>query len=119
MEGSMYRIKVSRDVEVSLEHKTKAWWTERSVCLYSVVPSLFSYGIWWARNTIIFNNKMIPPEVTTTLVVQWVREHRSKEKEHKIRVLVPLEIKKKVVPWAFFDGASQGDPSLGGSTRVL
>ena len=70
------------------------------------------------RNTIIFNKKLIPPEVTIDLVVQWVREHRSKEKEHKIRVLVPPEIN-KTVPWDFFNDASQGDPPLGGFRGVL
>ena len=74
---------------ISLEHKAKAWWTEKSVRLYSAYPSLFSYGIWWARNTVIFNNKLIPPEIN------------------------------KGIPWDFFDGASQGDPPLGGSGEVL
>ena len=61
---------------------------------------------------------MIPPEVISALVIQWVREHRSQEKEPKIRVLVPPEINKDI-PWAFFDGASQGNPPLGGSGGVL
>ena len=52
------------------------------------------------------------------LVVQWTKEHKSKEKEPKIRFLVPPEIN-KAIPWAFFDGASQGDPPLGGSGGVL
>ena len=103
---------------ISLEHKAKARWKERSVCLYSAFPSLFSYGIWWARNNVIFNHKLIPPEVTSTLVIQWAREHRSQEKEPKIRVLVPPEINKNI-PWAFFNGANQGDPPLGGSGGVL
>ena len=51
-------------------------------------------------------------------MVQWVREHRSQEKEQKIRVLVPPEINKDI-PWAFFNGASQGDPLLGGLRGVL
>ena len=103
---------------VSLEHKPKAWWTERSVCLYSAFSSLFSYGIWWARNIVIFNNKLIPSKVTIGLIIQWEREHKSKEKEPKIRVLVPPEIN-KVVPWDFFDSESQGDPPLGGLGGVL
>ena len=61
---------------------------------------------------------MIPPEVTSALDIQWVKEHRSQEKEQKIRVLIPLEIN-KAIPWAFFDGASQGDPPLGGLGGVL
>ena len=68
--------------------------------------------------TVIFNNKMIPPKVTTALVVQWTRKHKSKEKKTKERIQVPPEIN-KTVPWAFFDGASQGDPPLGGSGGVL
>ena len=54
---------------VSLEHKAKASWTKRSVCLYSAFPSLFSYGIWWARKSVNFNNKLIPPKVTSDLVI--------------------------------------------------
>ena len=54
---------------ISLEHKPKAWQKERSVCLYSSFSSLFSYGFWWDRKTIIFNNKLISPEVTSPLVI--------------------------------------------------
>ena len=61
---------------------------------------------------------MIPPEVTSALVIQWVREHRSQEKKPKIRMLVPPEINNDI-PWAYFDGASQGDPPLGGLGGVL
>ena len=57
---------------------------------------------------------MIPPEVTAALVIQCTREHRSQVKDPKVRVLVPLEINKGI-PWAFFDGESQGDPPLGGA----
>ena len=32
--------------------------------------------------------------------------------------MIPLEINKSI-PWAFFDGASQGDPPLGGSGGVV
>ena len=66
----------------------------------------------------IFNNRLIPHEMMTTLVVQWTREHKSKEKDPKARKLVPLDIN-KAIPWDFFDGASQGEPPLGGSRGVL
>ena len=29
----------------TLEYKSKSWWTEKSVCLHSAFPSLFTYGI--------------------------------------------------------------------------
>ena len=51
-------------------------------------------------------------------MIQWTREHRSQVKEEKVRVLVPPAINKEI-PWDFFDGASQGDPPLGGSGAVL
>ena len=51
-------------------------------------------------------------------MIQWAKEHKSHEKEQKIKVLIPPEIN-KAIPWAFFNGASQGDPSLGGSGGVL
>ena len=46
------------------------------------------------------------------------REYKAQEKEPKVRALVPPEINKGI-PWAYFDGASQGDPPLGGSRGVL
>ena len=93
-------------------HKANAWWKDRLVRLFSALPSLFTHGIWWPRNTAIFNNKLIPIGVTSALVIQWAKEHRSQEKEQIIRVLIPPEIN-KAIPWAFFDGAIQGDPPLG------
>ena len=111
-------LKFQGTLGTTLEYKAKAWWTDKSVCLHSAFPSLFTYGIWWARNTATFNNKMIPFEVTAALVIQWTREHRSQVKEEKFRVLVPPEINKEI-PWAFFDRASQGDPPLGGVGAVI
>ena len=102
----------------TLEHKAKSWWTDKAVCLYSAFLSLFTYGIWWARNTVTFSNKLIPPEVTVALVIQWTREHISQVKEAKVKVLVPPAINKEI-PWVFFDGTSRGDPPLGSSGVVL
>ena len=102
----------------SLKHKANAWWKYSFVLLYSDLRSLLTHGIWWERNTTIFNNKLIPIEVTSALVIWWAKEHRSQEKEQKIRVLIPIEIN-ILIHWAFFDGASQGDPPLGGSKGVL
>ena len=51
-------------------------------------------------------------------MIQWTREHRSQVKDSKFRVLVPPEINKGI-PWAFFYGASQGEPLLGGAGGVL
>ena len=53
-----------------------------------------------------------------TLVVQWTKEHKSKEKELKTRKPVPPVINKEI-PWDYFDVASQGDPPLVGSGGVL
>ena len=79
-----------------LEQKSSAWWAEISVRLFGAFPSSFSYGIWWGRNTMIFNNRMVPPEVTTILVVQWTKEHKSKEKETKTRKMVSQETNKAI-----------------------
>ena len=54
---------------ISLKHKAKSWWIEKSIRLYSAYPSLVSFGICWARNMAIFNNKLIRIEVTSALVI--------------------------------------------------
>ena len=117
VENSVQRVKIPRR-SWGLLWNAKAWWSDKSICLNSAFPSLFTYGIWWARNTTTFNNKMIPPEVTAALVIQWTREHISQVKDPKFRVLVPPEINKGI-PWAFFDGESQGDIPLGGLGAIL
>ena len=58
------------------------------------------------------------------MVVDWVNMKIEFNAPHlqqllnTIRTLVPPEINKDI-PWAYFDGASQGDPPLGGSGGVL
>ena len=85
----------------TLEHKEKAWWIDKVVCLYSAFPSFFTYAIWWERNTVTFNNKFTTHEVISGIVIQWTREQRSQVKEEKVRVPVSPTINKKI-PWDFF-----------------
>ena len=44
--------------------------------------------------------------------MQEVQEHKSSPKNGKTRVVTTPEFDKSY-PWAFFDGASQGDPPIG------
>lgn len=50
--------------------------------------------------------------------MQKVQEHKTTDKPKKKRVISVLPINKNE-PWAFFDGASQGTPALGGAGGVL
>ena len=102
----------------SLDQKCHSWWTDSLVRHLDAFPSSCLYGIWWACNTAIFQNHHIPQECMTALVAQWTKEHRAKEKKLKPRILIP-PVTNKATQWAYFDGASQGEPPFGGSEGVL
>ena len=73
---------------------------------YDAFPSLYIYGIYWARNTTIFLDIKIPFEITNATIVQWSREHKMESKWKRRRLIKNPSIDKRI-PWDFFDGASQ------------
>lgn len=79
---------------------------------------MFVFSIWGARNHEIFQNKWFPLEITAALLLQKVEEHKTSPKMTRQRKIVSPEVDKSY-PWAFFDGASQGEPLLGGAGGVL
>jgi hypothetical protein len=56
----------------NLEECFKDWLQDRSVKLYTGLPSIFISNIWWAQNNSIFKDKLMPPEVTVTLTLNQV-----------------------------------------------
>ena len=101
------------NVEGDWEQRAKDWWANEALCNYAAFPILFVYTIWETRNRAIFKNLWTPIDITTNILVQKAQEYQSFPKKGKKRTVKHPEIDKSF-PWAFFNGASQGDPPIGG-----
>jgi len=77
------------------------------------MPSFMVSCIWCARNSSIFNDKDIPLEVTTGIILNLPKEFLIDIEIKDPRVSVMLELDFGI-PWGFFDGACQGHPPVCG-----
>jgi hypothetical protein len=75
------------------------------VHLYAGLPSLMISNIWWACNSAIFKDKMVPPEITAAITLSQVSEFKEDPKSQKQwnTVLPHLDCE---TPWGYFNGAS-------------
>ena len=89
-------MKYQGNPSTSLKQKANAWWKDRLVLLYSDLRSLLIHGIWWARNTTIFMDQKIPFEITSAMIVQWPREHKTKDKHKRMRLIKIPSIDKNI-----------------------
>ena len=96
----------------------RTWWNNNRVCQYKAMPTLFVFTIWETRNKDIFKDTLSSPDLTPNLLLQNVMEHHKEIKTKPKRVLKPPRLDKNI-PWAFFDGASQAEPLLGGAWGIL
>jgi ribonuclease HI len=116
---------VSQKVGIPISHTGESleeWldnWCKNSECKeVASLPSIVVYFIWWVRNMFIFQNKSIPAEVVVELICQMMifyKKEPDKRKRHN--PIMPDLIGD--TPWGFFDGASQGNPSVCGVDAVL
>ena len=105
-------------MEYSWEQNTKQWWDDKAVCEFSAFPVLYVFTIWEARNRAIFKNTWTPINITSALLLQKFQEHRTIPKAGKCRAAIAPVIDRST-PWAFFDGASQGEPAISGASGVI
>ena len=94
--------------EATLEHRAQMWWWNTAVFCFDAFRVLFVYSIWEARNRAIFQNIWFPPEITLALLMQKVQVHKTSPKPKKQHTIVNSNINTSY-PWAFFNGASQGN----------
>ena len=97
--------------EESLEQSCSNWWKNTSVRCFDSFSSLSIYGICWARNSAIFQERRIPEEIITSMIVQWTREHKTMEKKKNKRMIkepsidkislgnFSMELAKENLPW--------------------
>ena len=82
------------------------------------LPLLVIWGVWIARNNLIFSKKCCTPEITATLASGVLESFPQHIRVKNQRDILEVEID-KTVPWAFFDGAAQENRCGGGAILFL
>jgi len=82
------------------------------------LPLLVIWGVWIARNDMIFSEKCCTPEIMATLASGILMAYPQHIRVKNQRDILEVEIDKSV-PWGFFDGATQGNICGGGSFLFL
>ena len=95
-----------------------SWLADRSLKSFSSLPNIVSWGIWIYKNRNIFEDKVVTPQLVATSSVAIANHFVAVPSPSHVR-LSPQESIDKSCPWGFFDGATQGDPSLCGAGVVL
>ena len=84
----------------------------------TTLPLLVIWGVWFARNKIIFTNKMGTPTITGSMahgILSIFPQHITTTREREALV---VEID-RLVPWCFFDGAPRNNLYGGGGILYL
>jgi hypothetical protein len=71
-----------------------------------VLPLFISWGIWSVRNSVIFKEKAIVPEIIAATSLS-IFAHFPQEKNKPVIRAIHPELIDSSLPWAYFDGASQ------------
>lgn len=102
----------------SIEEALKIWCENSNTKAIRVLSVIISRGIWKARNYSLFEDKPIPPLQCGTrgFIIQSSLKQQSKDKAR--RQIVQEQIDKSGA-WAYFEGASHGDPRLCGAGGSL
>ena len=81
------------------------------------LPLLVTWGVWLARNNIIFNEKLWTPSIIASLacgIIHAFLPHIWVSKQWEV---LALDID-RTAPWGFFYGASQNNICGGGDTLL-
>ena len=73
-----------------------------------VLPLLVTWGIWLARNKLIFTGKVCAPTITAEMVCGIAHALPKHLQIKNQREVLALDIDRST-PWGFFDGASQNN----------
>jgi len=94
------------------------WWEHHYPLFLRALPCIFIWGIWIARNKVIFQDYRTPLETVAAQAVSIVQHYRVPGRECKSRDIRVEQIDKKM-PWGYFDGASQENHMRCGGGGIL
>lgn len=85
---------------------------------YKILPLLFIWGVWLARNNLIFHDKPCTSEVTcvTTMGIFKALPLHIRVARQRVTLDIDIDMSK---PWGFFDGAAQHNICGGGALLYL
>ena len=102
----------------SLDETLHAWWQADDSCNLRVVPFIISWGVWIARNEVIFNNRPCTPVEIAIKVVGIIAFFSYLVYVPRRRVMAE-ELINKAIPLGYFDGAFGGVPVRCGGGGLL
>jgi hypothetical protein len=73
------------DFTYVLEDSVKKWYLDKSISSFPCLPSLLVNNIWWACNSTVFKDTLVPPEVTTSVTLSQASEFKVDPKEPKAK----------------------------------
>jgi hypothetical protein len=73
----------------SVEDCFRSWIQDRSVSLYAGLSGIMISNIWWARNSVVFKDKFVSPEVTATISLSQAEEFKEELRASKTQTSDP------------------------------
>ena len=102
----------------SLLEAFKSWWDSEVTKLHRIIPLIISWVIWITRNSLIFEDRRSSNLDIASKAAGIILFFSDGEKPPRARE-VSAEAINKELPWGYFDGAVEGDPSRCGASIVL
>ena len=94
------------------------WIMDRNNEKYRALPLIITWGIWGARNRFIFDDRWTEPDIVAAHCVGTLQHFPQVTNSKPKRNVGILEIDRSI-PWAFFDGAAQGNPQICGGGGLI
>ena len=101
-----------------MEEAWKEWSSPPQTTQLRALLLIHMWGIWLARNRVIFLEKATSPEEVAKKGLDILSYFPQTKNNPSPRIIV-LEQLNKNIPWAFFDGASQNLTCRGGATLFM
>ena len=102
----------------SLEGDFPRWWRSGATKALWAIPLIISWGVWLARNDVIFNDLIKVPTEIAIKAMGIAKHYVQLNSDLKTRNILQEQINLEM-PWGYFDGAVEGNPSLCGGGVVL
>jgi hypothetical protein len=96
----------------------ETWWRTTPQKKFKILPLLVIWGVWLARNNLIFHDKSCTLEITSALSTSLSNVFSQHIRIAKQRMALELAID-NYKPWGFFDGVAQNDICGGGALLYL
>ena len=105
-------------IEENFEQALLDWTNDQNMLAYKALPTIVYWGILIHRNKSIFKDKTTTPQLIASNILAIANHFTSVQKPPRTRD-PGQELIDKIVPWGYFDRATQGEPTVCGARSVL